>query len=218
MKMKSKTTWAAIVAVLIPLAVGAVLFFPSSRAVFLKLTAEKPYWMGFVKFALLATTGEILASKVSAGVFSFPKGVLAKAAVWGLIGMMITLSMPLYSGGVQAAQTAGLLFGKNSAFFTALITSAVMNVTFGIAMMAFHRVTDTMVEQYFAEKKISPINAIGAVDWVGFIRFVIGKTILLFWIPAHTITFLLPAEYRVFASAVLSIALGLLMAIAKRKK
>jgi hypothetical protein len=36
------------------------------------------------------------------------------------------------------------------------------------------------------------------------------KAILLFWIPAHTITFLAPEEYLVVIAALLSIALGLL--------
>lgn len=177
-----------------------------------------PYLMGFLKFALLATTGEVLASKVAAGRFAFPKGAWAKAAVWGIIGMMLTLLMPVYAGGVAAAQSAGVLAGKNSPFLTALFTSALMNLTFGVAMMAFHRVTDTMVEQYCTDKKTSPTSAVNAVDWAGFIRFVVFRTIPLFWIPAHTVTFLLPSEYRVFLSAALSIVLGLLLAVAKRKK
>ncbi len=209
---------AAAMVVVVPLFMAAVLIFPQSRAVFLRYTAEIPYLMGFLKFALLATTGEVLASKVVAGHFTFPKGTWAKAAVWGIIGMMLTLLMPLYSGGVAAAQNAGILAGENSLFLTALLTSAIMNLTFGIAMVAFHRVTDTMIEQYCTEKNLSLKNAVDAVDWAGFIRFVVFRTIPLFWIPAHTVTFLLPTEYRVFLSAALSIVLGLLLAVAKRKK
>lgn len=44
------------------------------------------------------------------------------------------------------------------------------------------------------------------------------KTCPYFWIPAHTIVFLLPNQYRVLVSAFLSIALGLLLAIAKKGK
>jgi hypothetical protein len=42
------------------------------------------------------------------------------------------------------------------------------------------------------------------------------KTIPIFWIPAHTITFLLPSEYRVLSAAFLSIALGTILAFAKK--
>ena len=55
------------------------------------------------------------------------------------------------------------------------------------------------------------------IDWDGFINFVCLKTIPFFWIPAHTITFILPAEYRVLSAAFLGIALGLLVAIPKMK-
>ncbi|HWS30732.1 MAG TPA: hypothetical protein VN512_11575 [Clostridia bacterium] len=209
---------AAAMVVFVPLFMAAVLIFPQSRAVFLSYTTKKPYLMGFLKFALLSTIGEVIASKVAAGRFAFPNGVWAKAAVWGVIGMMLALLMPLYAGGVAAAQSAGVLTGKNSSFLTAFFTSVLMNLTFGIAMMAFHRVTDTMIEQYCVEKKTGLTSAVNAVDWAGFIRFVVFRTIPLFWIPAHTVTFLLPSEYRVFLSAALSIVLGLLLAVAKRKK
>ena len=52
----------------------------------------------------------------------------------------------------------------------------------------------------------------------GFVSFVLMKTIPIFWIPAHTITFLLPSEYRVLSAAFLSIALGAILAFAKKKK
>ena len=42
-------------------------------------------------------------------------------------------------------------------------------------------------------------------------------TIPLFWIPAQTITFLLPEDYRVLFAAFLSIVLGVLLAIAALK-
>ncbi|MCX7905011.1 MAG: Mpv17/PMP22 family protein, partial [Caloramator sp.] len=51
-----------------------------------------------------------------------------------------------------------------------------------------------------------------------FISFVVLKTIPFFWIPAHTITFLLPSEYRVLMASFLSIALGAILSLAKRKK
>jgi hypothetical protein len=51
------------------------------------------------------------------------------------------------------------------------------------------------------------------VQW----SFVFKRTIPLFWIPAHTITFMLPDEYRVLFAAALGIALGVILAIASSK-
>jgi len=53
---------------------------------------------------------------------------------------------------------------------------------------------------------------------VGFCDFVLLKTIPLFWIPAHTAVFLLPAEFRVVAAAFLSVALGGILAFAKKSR
>ena len=48
--------------------------------------------------------------------------------------------------------------------------------------------------------------------------FVFKKTIPFFWFPAHTITFLLPGEMRVLFAALLGVALGVILAVAARKK
>jgi hypothetical protein len=47
--------------------------------------------------------------------------------------------------------------------------------------------------------------------------FVFKKTIPLFWYPAHTLTFLLPAEYRILFAALLGIVLGVLLSVASLK-
>ncbi|MBQ6597571.1 MAG: Mpv17/PMP22 family protein, partial [Lentisphaeria bacterium] len=52
----------------------------------------------------------------------------------------------------------------------------------------------------FLEKLNKPV-------WGSFIP----KTIVFFWIPAHTVTFLLPPDYRVLMSAVLSLVLGAIL-------
>lgn len=48
--------------------------------------------------------------------------------------------------------------------------------------------------------------------------FVVGKTLPLWWIPVHTLTFLLPSEYRVLVAAYLSIVLGIILTYARRRK
>ena len=47
--------------------------------------------------------------------------------------------------------------------------------------------------------------------------FVFRLTIPLFWIPAHTVTFLLPTQYRTLFAALLSVVLGILLGIAERR-
>jgi len=63
--------------------------------------------------------------------------------------------------------------------------------------------------------QISLSRLIATIDWDNLIGFVVVKTIPFFWIPAHTIVFMLPGEYRVLVAAYLSIALGIILSYSK---
>jgi hypothetical protein len=84
-----------------------------------------------------------------------------------------------------------------------------------------HRITDTYIELSEGKvknlKKIKLDDVVSKINLKTFISFVVMKTIPLFWIPAHTITFLLHAGYRVLFAAYLSIALGVILTVAKTK-
>lgn len=173
--------------------------------------------MGFLKFTFLATVGELIAARISSGLWLLPPKIVARALIWGFIGAVLAFMLKIYSGGVTAVLAAGVLPGANSLFLKALLTSAVMNITFGPVMMGFHKMTD----QYLALKASGAgqldIKAVTrATDWESFISFVILRTIPIFWIPAHTITFMLPAEYQTMLAAALSIALGIILSLRKR--
>jgi len=85
--------------------------------------------------------------------------------------------------------------------------------------MVFHRFTDLFIDAKYDEiKKITLSSLVDKVDWHSLVEFSWAKTCIFFWIPAHTIVFMLPSQYRVLVSAFLSIALGLLLALAKKKK
>jgi hypothetical protein len=214
----AKQSFAAFLYCLVVIAGFALLLaVDTSRAVFLALTADHLYIMGFVKFALLATAGEIIALKTGGGAFRFPRGMFYKMAVWGLIGMAIALMTPVFAAGTASAQQSGILPGKGNALVTAFITSVLNNLGFGAAMMGFHTLSDTVIELAVSKETISLRTIIAKTSWDRYIGFVILRTLPLFWIPAHTVTYMLPSQYRVFFSAVLSIALGLILAVAKRK-
>lgn len=197
-----------------------ILLVPVSRTAFMAVTDAHPYVMGFIKFAILATMGDLLGIRVLKGEWVIPKGVFYRAAVWGIIGLMVTLVFTVFMGGTAAAQAAGRLPFKGSALATAFFGSTIMNVTFGPMMMAFHRFTDMYIEARY-EKNSSKITISELVDrneWHSLVEFSWLKACPYFWIPAHTIVFLMPGQYRVLASAFLSIALGLLLAISKKGK
>lgn len=195
------------------------LIVPSSRELFMRTTGNHPYIMGFLKFAILSTMGEFLALRLSSGRWQMVKGVLPKMVVWGLLGVAIVFMFALYTGGVDSAAAAGLLYTgyPKIKILRALYISTFMNLTFGPIFMAAHRVTDGVIESRVEGQKSSVVEIVKGIDWPGFITFVVAKTIPLFWIPAHTITFLLPEEYKVLFAASLSIVLGLILSMAKER-
>lgn len=175
-----------------------------------------PYLAAFLKFMLMAPMGELLASRLRQGVWTKPPYLAGRAVVWGFLGMVIALAFVLFQGGVAAASQTGMLPASMSPLLTAFVTSVLINVLFAPGMMAFHRLSDAYFDLRGEGDSKPGIQVIAQrINWGSFLGVVVGKTIPLFWIPAHTITFLLPAGYRVLMAALLSIALGLIMALVK---
>jgi hypothetical protein len=197
----------------------ALLAVPATHRAFVEATATHPFLIGFAKFLVLATMGELLALRIVRGRWSAPAGLVYRALVWGLIGMAIVLVFDVFATGVAAAMSRGLLPGGQSKLAFAFLVSATMNATFAPAMMLVHRMTDTFIDLRYEQRRprAAIADVVAAIDWQGFVSFVLLKTIPFFWIPAHTITFLLPPEYRVLAAALLSIALGAILAFARRR-
>jgi len=197
-----------------------VMFSPFTGDAFINFTIEHKYIGGFIKFFILATLGELLAIRITTSNWKLPSGVLYRALIWGFLGMVITLFFAIFQNGVKGVMAINLLPNSNSKFLFAFFSSAATNMTFGPVMMAFHRVTDTYIDMKYENKKekVTIKKAINRVDWNGFISFVVLKTIPIFWIPAHTITFMLPGQYTVVTAAMLSLALGAIMAFSKKRK
>lgn len=196
-----------------------ILVLPATHEMFVKLTTNHPYIGGFIKFAILATMGELLAIRIATGEWNTPCGIVYRALIWGFLGMVIVLIFGLFAIGVKGNLANGMLPGGESKLAFAFFVSSIMNLTFAPTMMAFHRITDTYIDlKYDGKGKVTINDVVSEIDWNGFVSFVLIKTIPFFWIPAHTITFLLPPEYRVLVAAGLSIALGAILAFAKKKQ
>ena len=202
--------------------ITSIIMIPETRSIFESLTTSYPYLMGFIKTAILASMGERLVIRIKTGYYFHDQGIIAKAIVWGLLGMVFVLIFKVFAKGVEASQTARLLPVITNPqwaalLLTAFLTSLLMNLFFAPTFMMLHRVTDGYINQ--AEGNIKRLftiqfkDVIKHIDFNYFFSFVIFKTIPFFWIPAHTITFLLPENYRVLMAAYLSIMLGLLLTL-----
>ena len=163
--------------------------------------------------------GDMLGSRIQKKEWIFPKNFVKKAVVWGILGMMITLVFTVFMAGVTGAQKVGRLPFGGSKFAQAFFGSTIMNLTFGPMLYIYHKFMDLWIDIKFEEKVNVTIQAIvDKIDWYTLVSFSWLKTCIFIWIPLHTIVFLMPPEYRVLASAFLSILLGVLIAITKKKK
>ncbi len=192
-----------------------------------------PMVMSFIKFAVLATLGEVIGLRIKTGRYRADGfGTLPRAVIWGLLGLTIQLSFVVFASGVpvflEKMGLSGALKIMNQPFsgeklLVAFSISTAMNLIYAPIMMTLHRITDTHIvlnEGKFSclLKPIAFGKILKELDWGVQWNFVFKKTIPFFWIPAHTITFLMPPEYRVLFAALLGIVLGVLLAIAGNKK
>lgn len=217
-----KTIHKDIIVTVIVMIVCSVFLDARVREVFMEMTKAYPVQMGFWKFALLATFGENLAIRLSQKKWKwFENENLKRAAVWGFLGMVITYAFAMFSFGVDGIAKLGYLPVPASegifrdvaiAFYKSVFT----NFLFGFQMMVFHRITDTLIDKKMLLTRWPFLEIWTNLNWDNLWR-VVGLSLIWFWIPAHTITFSLPAEFRILMAAMLSIVLGVILAFAKLK-
>jgi len=195
-----------------------IFVIPSSREAFMAFSGTHGYIAGFIKVGFLSTMGEILATRITTGQWKLKSYFIVRVLIWGVIGVLLTLMFGIFAGGVTSLQAAGKLPGQGSSFAFAFFTSLIMNTTFAPTFMFAHRLSDTYLDMKADKKEITVKNLAENANLFGFLDFVIKKTILFFWVPAHTFTFMLPAEYRILMAAVLSFVLGILLALGNKKK
>ena len=188
-----------------------------------------PLLLAFVKFAVLASIGEMIGLRIKTGRY-IPQGfgLIPRAVIWGLFGIWIAIAMKIFAIGtpvfVEGLGVDGLTAIMKDGFtmkklLGAFCVSAALNICYAPVFMSVHKVTDAHIAEHKGKLKAlyTPIKfgkLLSNLNWDVQWNFVFKKTIPLFWIPAHTFTFSLPADYQVLSAALLSIALGLILSIA----
>ncbi len=199
-----------------------------------------PFLISFLKFAVLATLGELLGHRIRHGVYLEKGfGVVPRAVVWGILGVSIKMAFIIFGvGAPQMLQIMGIRFPVDppsailsqsfiSTFsglqlLAAFTVSVTMNIFFAPVFMTFHKISDTHIISWGGTLKslVRPIRfgkILSEMNWKVQWGFVIKKTIPFFWIPAQTVNFLLPEEYRILVAALLGIVLGVILSIASIK-
>lgn len=208
------------------------LFVKPVTSWYMQFNKEHGMIMSFLKFALLATLGEIIALRIKSGNYNEPGfGIIPRMIVWGFLGLAINLAFNIFATGAPAflaymglKNAPQAMSGSFSGLklLDAFTISTTMNLIFAPVMMTLHKITDIhiianggTVNGLLKPIPFGPI--LKGINWDVMWNFIFKKTIPFFWIPAHTITFLLPPEFRVLFAALLGIALGLILAIGGQK-
>ena len=196
--------------------------FPALYAAFNQLTAEHAFFMSGVKFAVLATFGEVLGKRISSGSWSIKDfGVAPKMIVWFLLGVLIKMAFVVFAAGDPVVLSK--FVSNPPPLLVAISISLGLNLIFAPIFMTLHKITDMHIAAHDGKlsallKPVDMAAMFSNINWQVHYGFVFKKTIPLFWIPAHTITFMLPANFQVLFAAMLGVALGVILALGGKQK
>jgi hypothetical protein len=171
---------------------------------YISLVTEYPILTAMVQFALLGTLGDIISKWIIKRKVFLPFGfniLLLKMVEWAFLAICIKYAFIGFLGFVDNLIQHGLLPDVGS-LGKAFAISASMNLQFGPFLVIMHRILDNTI----AREK----------NWNN-----LGKGLLSlvwFWIPAHTITFILPKPYQIGLAAVWSVVLGIILGFYNRKR
>lgn len=211
--------------------------FPSVLETYRRINAEFPYAASFIKFAILATFGECIGLRIRSGAYHQKGfGLLPRALVWGFLGISIKMAFVIFGEGAPAMlKSMGVEFPFSNpgdilrqTGFTwiklaaALSVGTMLNLFFAPVFMTFHKLTDIhiaktggSIKSFFTPMPMA--RYFSEIDWHTMWGFVYKKTIPLFWIPAQSLNFMLPEEWRILFAAFLGVVLGVLLSVASLK-
>ena len=174
------------------------------------LTKAHPLPMSFIKFALLATFGECLKTRIDRGTW-FPPKVLLRALVWGVFGMWISMSFPFIEGGVRQ------LIAVKEWPSQMLTVSLVLWINFFGGYAFFMMLCHYWVDSMMAEGPMLPWKILGRPEAGRWAKIVV-LAIIFFWSPVHIVTFSLPPIWRTLWAAYISMAFGLILSFAAGRR
>lgn len=209
------------------LALAGLALVPGNIDAFKAWTKAWPYLSSFIKFALLAGFGESLALRLKTGRYNRPGfGLLTRSLVWGVLGMGIKVAFIIFSSGaVPVLHSLGMTSAPDGTLslvsvLAAFTISATMNLTWAPIMMLLHKISDNHIAHTngslgrYLSTKPDMAALFREIDWDVMWGFVFKKTLVLWWIPMHTITFLLPSYLQILFAAMLGVVLGVILSMA----
>lgn len=181
-------------------------FLTSLFATYKHWVQAEPILSAMIQFAILGTLGEIISQWIVRRSFRYPFGLwltLWKMIVWALLGVAIKYAFKGYTGFVDYLLEHQMLpaAAGTDKFWNSFAISAFMNLQFGLFLVLVHRLLDNI--------------GAGKMNWKGLDKSFLS--LLWFWIPAHTITFMQADDLRIGLAALWSVVLGLILGMFNRR-
>ncbi|MEJ5306993.1 MAG: hypothetical protein WHT27_01670 [candidate division WOR-3 bacterium] len=161
-----------------------------------------PLISAFLQFAILGFLGEVISYSLRKRLKNIGNffQIILKILGWGILGIIIKMGFTGSKGSLKALIANNMLPNIiEGTFLYAFSLSVLTNLFFGPQMMLFHRLEENLI--------------MGKKDFKG-IEFSLFS-LIWFWIPAHTLTFLLPKDYQIGIAALWSIVLGIILSFKK---
>lgn len=163
-----------------------------------------PILTAMAQFAVLGTLGDAVSKWLVARRFFMPfdaRTAALKMLEWALLAICIKYAFVGFNGFVDALAAHGLL-PESGRLGRAFAISLTMNLQFGPFLVIAHRLLDNAIAR----------NS----NWANLDKGLLS--LLWFWIPAHTITFILPKPFQIGLAALWSVALGLILGFYNRRQ
>ena len=164
---------------------------------YVELVKAYPIYSAMIQFAVLGTFGDIISKWMQQGKVFMPYKVsilFLKMLEWAFLAITIKYAFVGFQGFVDSLVSHQLV-PELGLFGTAFTVSVTMNLQFGLLLVILHRFLDNLIAQQN--------------NWINIDKGM--WSLIWFWIPAHTITFMLDKPYQIGLAAVWSVVLGLIL-------
>ncbi len=171
---------------------------------YISIVIKYPLTTAMIQFAILGTFGEFISKWIIHKKIHNPFTTLEiiwKMTEWAILAILIKYAFVGYQGFIDGLINYKYL-PEISGFSRSLALSVSMNLQFGLLLVIFHRILDNL----FKKDK----------NWNNIDKGLLS--LIWFWIPAHTITFMLPKPLQIGLAAIWSVALGFILGFFNRKK
>jgi hypothetical protein len=170
---------------------------------YIELVTAHPILTAMLQFAVLGTLGDAVSHWIVKRRIFAPydfKTLILKIIEWSILAVMIKYAFIGFQGFVDSLINQNYL-PQLSGMGRSFAVSALMNLQFGLLLVIMHRLMDNLIA--------------GKQNWKNLDKGF--YSLLWFWIPAHTITFILPKEFQIGLAALWSLVLGIILGFYNRK-